>query len=102
MELVAAYRAKYPELATEIDQMQRRELPKGWDRDLPMFPADPKGVAGRDASGKVLNVLAQSIPLPGASRTPGACRRRHQAAGGKSGAMVLQKRIPRTGTRCRQ
>jgi transketolase len=61
-ELFAAYRAKYPELATEIDQMQRRELPAGWDRNLPVFPADPKGIAGRDASGKVLNVLAQNIP----------------------------------------
>ena len=61
-ELFAAYRAKYPELATEIDQMQRRELPAGWDRNLPVFPADPKGIAGREASGKVLNVLAQNIP----------------------------------------
>ena len=61
-ELFAAYRAKYPELATEIDQMQRRELPAGWDRNLPVFPADAKGIAGRDASGKVLNVLAQNIP----------------------------------------
>src|SRR6202140_4802290 len=61
-ELFAAYRAKHPELATEIDLMQRRGLPVGWDRDLPTFPADPKGVAGRDASGKVLNVLAQNIP----------------------------------------
>jgi transketolase len=61
-DLFAAYRAKYPELATEVDQMQRRELPAGWDRDLPVFPADPKGMAGRDASGKVLNVLARNIP----------------------------------------
>ena len=61
-ELFASYRAKYPELATEIDQMQRRELPTGWDRNLPVFPADPKGIAGRDASGKVLNALAQAIP----------------------------------------
>src|SRR5881397_165444 len=60
--LFASYRAKYPELATEIDQMQRRDLPAGWDRNLPVFPADPKGIAGRDASGKVLNVLAQNIP----------------------------------------
>jgi transketolase len=58
----AEYRAKYPELATEIDLMQRRELPAGWDRNLPSFPADAKGIAGRDASGKVLNVLAQNIP----------------------------------------
>ena len=61
-ELFAAYRAKYPECATEIEQMQKREQPAGWDRNLPVFPADPKGVAGRDASGKVLNVLAQNIP----------------------------------------
>src|SRR5437588_1104774 len=61
-ELFAAYRAKYPELATEIHLMQRRELPQGWDRGLPVFAADPKGIAGRDASGKVLNVLAQNIP----------------------------------------
>ena len=61
-ELFAAYRSKYPELATEIDLMQRRELPAGWDRGLPVFPADPKGIAGRDASSKVLNVIAQNIP----------------------------------------
>jgi transketolase len=61
-ELFAAYRAKYPELATEIDLMQRRELPEGWDRGLPVFAADAKGIAGRDASGTVLNVLAQNIP----------------------------------------
>jgi transketolase len=60
--LFASYRAKYPELANEIDQMQRRDLPTGWDRNLPVFPADAKGIAGRDASSKVLNVLAQSIP----------------------------------------
>jgi transketolase len=57
-----AYRAAFPELAAEVDQMQRRELPAGWDRNLPTFPADPKGMAGRDASGKVLNVIAQNIP----------------------------------------
>jgi hypothetical protein len=42
--------------------MQRRELPAGWDAGLPIFPADPKGIAGRDASGRVLNVLAQNVP----------------------------------------
>ena len=61
-ELFTSYRAAHPELANEIDQMQRRDLPAGWDRNLPVFPADAKGIAGRDASGKVLNVLAQSIP----------------------------------------
>lgn len=61
-ELFSTYRAKYPTLATEIDQMQRRELPAGWDAGLPVFAADPKGLAGRDASGQVLNVLAQNVP----------------------------------------
>jgi transketolase len=61
-ELLATYRTRYPDLAVEIDRMQRRELPDGWDRNLPVFPADPKGLAGRDASGQVLNVLARNIP----------------------------------------
>jgi transketolase len=62
MELFAAYRTNYPESAIEIDQMQRRELPTGWDNNLPVFPADSKGLAGREASGQVLNILAQNIP----------------------------------------
>ena len=61
-ELFTAYRAKFPDCATEIEQMQRRELPAGWDRNLPVFPSDPKGIAGRDASSKALNILAQNIP----------------------------------------
>jgi transketolase len=61
-ELMQKYRAKYPELAAEIDLMQRRELPMGWDKNLPTFQADAKGIAGREASGKVLNVLAQNVP----------------------------------------
>ena len=62
MDRFEAYRAQYGALANEIDLMQRRELPVDWDKNLPVFPADPKGVAGRDASGKVLNVLAQNVP----------------------------------------
>ena len=61
-QLFESYRAQYPQLALEIELMQRRELPAGWDRNLPVFPADAKGLAGRDASGKTLNVLAQNIP----------------------------------------
>jgi len=61
-EADAALRARSPALALEIDQMQRRELPAGWDSQLPVFAADPKGLAGRDASGQVLNLLAQSVP----------------------------------------
>src|ERR1700723_3268603 len=60
--LFAKYRERFRDLATEIDQMQRRDLPAGWDRNLPSFPPDPKGIAGRDASSQVLNVLAQNIP----------------------------------------
>ncbi len=60
--LFEAYRAKHPELANEIELMERRELPIEWDRNLPVFPPDAKGIAGRDASGKALNVLAQNIP----------------------------------------
>ncbi len=60
--LFESYRKQFPDLAAEIGQMQRRELPAGWDRNLPSFQPDPKGIAGRDASGQVLNVLAQNIP----------------------------------------
>ena len=60
--MFAKYRARFPDLATEIDLMQMRELPAGWDRNLPNFPPDAKGIAGRDASGQVLNVVGQNIP----------------------------------------
>src|SRR6202166_2605834 len=60
--LFAKYRERFRDLATQIDQMQRRNLPAGWDRNLPSFPPDPKGIAGHDASSQVLNVLAQNIP----------------------------------------
>ena len=61
-ELLASYRTHHPELAAELDRMERGELPPGWDRDLPVFPADATGMSGREASGKVLNVLAEEIP----------------------------------------
>ncbi len=61
-ELFAGYKEKYPELAGQLHRMQRRELPDDWDKNLPTFPADPKGIATRESSGKVLNVLAQNIP----------------------------------------
>ena len=56
------YSGEYPELADHLYKMQHRQLPTGWDSDLPVFPADPKGVSGRDASATVLNALAQNIP----------------------------------------
>jgi transketolase len=61
-DLFNAYKARYPELAAEGEMILHRHLPAKWDHNLPVFPADPKGMAGRDASGKVLNVLAQNIP----------------------------------------
>ena len=60
--LFAEYSKKFPELATRLNKMQKRALPDGWDKNLPNFPADPKGMATRESSGKVLNALAQNIP----------------------------------------
>jgi transketolase len=57
-----AYRTKYPDLADRLEHMQRRELPAGWDANLPSFPADAKGVATRDSSAKVLNAVAAHYP----------------------------------------
>ncbi len=62
MKRFAEYGKKYPDRADELQKMQHRQLPEGWDKNLPTFPADAKGLATRDASGKVLNVLAQNIP----------------------------------------
>lgn len=58
----AAYAAEYRGLADEVDRMQRRELPEDWDADIPTFEPDAKGVAGREASGKVLNAVAGRVP----------------------------------------
>jgi transketolase len=60
--LFAEYSKKCPELAARLTKMQKRALPDGWDKNLPNFPADPKGMATRESSGKVLNALAQNIP----------------------------------------
>ncbi|MFG2191037.1 transketolase [Streptomyces sp. NPDC048639] len=56
------YRAAYPSLAREVELMQRRELPDGWQEALPAFPPDPKGLATRESSGRVLNSLAGVVP----------------------------------------
>ena len=60
--LFAEYSKKFPELAARLAKMKSRALPDGWDKNLPTFPADPKGMATRESSGKVLNALAQNIP----------------------------------------
>jgi transketolase len=62
MDAFTAYRERYPELADQLYRMQHRQLPEGWDKDLPAFPADPRGLAGRDASARVLNILAKNVP----------------------------------------
>lgn len=56
------YEKAYPQLADQLIRMQKRELPDGWDKDLPTFEPDAKGVAGRDASARVLNTLAKNVP----------------------------------------
>jgi transketolase len=61
-KLFAEYSKTFPDLADQLQRMQHRALPDGWDKNLPSFPADPKGMATRESSGKVLNVLAQNIP----------------------------------------
>jgi len=56
------YKQQFPELAEQLDLMQHWKLPQGWDKDLPTFPPDAKGMATRDSSGKVLNALGKNIP----------------------------------------
>jgi transketolase len=77
------YRRKYPELADQGYRMLRRELPDDWDKGLPVFPGDAKGVATRDASGQALNVVASNVPwLIGGSADLGpSCKTRLTAAG---------------------
>jgi transketolase len=56
------YKKQFPQLADQLNRMQTGQLPDGWDNDLPNFPADPKGMATRESSGKTLNALAKNIP----------------------------------------
>jgi transketolase len=56
------YKKQFPQLADQLNRMQHGQLPDGWDKDLPSFPADPKGMATRESSGKTLNALAKNIP----------------------------------------
>jgi len=58
----AGYKKKYPELAEQFHQIQNSELPDGWHKNLPIFPADAKGLATRQSNGKVLNAVAKVIP----------------------------------------
>jgi transketolase len=56
------YKAEFPEMADQLYRMQHRQLPEDWDKDLPTFPPDPKGLATRDSSGRVLNKVAWNVP----------------------------------------
>src|SRR5271163_4558630 len=56
------YKRQFPEQADEIERMQKRELPHGWDKELPVFTAGSKGLASRDSSSQVLNAIAKRVP----------------------------------------
>jgi transketolase len=60
--LFAGYQKQHPAEADALFRMQHRQLPEGWDAELPVFPADAKGLASRDSSAKVLNAVAKSVP----------------------------------------
>jgi transketolase len=62
LALFARYKSAYPDLADACERIQRRDLPEGWDQDIPVFPADPKGIASRDSSARVLNAIAPRLP----------------------------------------
>src|SRR5258708_20390155 len=76
--LFARYKAEHPNLAEQCEQIQKRELPAGWDKDIPVFPADPKGIASRDSSGQVLNKIAPNLPwlIGGAADLPPSTKTR--------------------------
>jgi transketolase len=75
---VKDYRAKYPDLADQFYRLHHRQLPEGWDKGLPTFPADTKGLATRDSSGKVLNALAKNVPwlMGGSADLAPSCKTR--------------------------
>jgi transketolase len=57
------YEKEFPDLAEELHQMMNGDLPRGWDKDIPKFPAEAKGMATRVASGKILNAVVPKIPM---------------------------------------
>ena len=60
--LFGNYQKQFPDLAEQIDCMLHDRLPKDWDKNLPAFPADAKGMGTRESGGKVLNAIAQNVP----------------------------------------
>jgi transketolase len=81
--LFADYGKKFPDLAKQVTQMQKRELPEGWDKKLAAFPADAKGMATRESSGNVLNLIAENVPwlVGGSADLAGSDRTRLKFAG---------------------
>jgi transketolase len=61
-KMFGEYSKQHPELAEQLKRIEHRELPEGWDKNLPVFPTEAKGMATRESSGKVLNVVAQNVP----------------------------------------
>jgi len=61
--IFSSYEREFPDLAAELKQIIRNELPKGWDANIPVFPPDSKGMATRVASGKVINAIAPRLPF---------------------------------------
>ena len=60
--LFTKYSAQYPDLATQFARMHALQPAEGWDKDMPAFPADAKGLATRESSSKVLNAIAKNHP----------------------------------------
>jgi transketolase len=75
---IAEFRKQFPELAEQLYRMQHRQLPEGWDKELPSFAADAKGLATRDSSAKVLNALAKQVPwlMGGSADLAPSCKTR--------------------------
>ena len=62
LSMVERYKVEYPDLAAELEMMNQHTLPAGWDADIPVFPADAKGLATRDSNQKVLNAVGPHVP----------------------------------------
>lgn len=62
LEMIGRYRAEYPELAAELEMINQHDLPEGWDKEIPTYETDKKGIASRESSGKILNAIAPHVP----------------------------------------
>ena len=62
LEMIGRYKAEYPELAAELEMINQHDLPEGWDKEIPTYETDKKGIASRESSGKILNAIAPHVP----------------------------------------